>query len=148
MIQIRRATLKDEARVITLIKLFPEGEIVIDWNDAKRAFREIVQDETKGCILVAEQDGVVEGCLNLSFPHAVRCGGRYSCIEEFMVGENLRGKGIGGKLLENAIKETTARGCYELQVNRPSMLGYPVYIRYGFVDHGKHLNLRLPRQAG
>ena len=147
MIIIRRATLEDEPRVIALLKLFPPGDITVDWADAARAFREIVKDGEKGSILVAEQDGTVDGMITLSFPYATRCAGRYACIEEFMVDENLRGKGIGGKLLEAAIAEATARGCDEIQVNRPSQLGYPVYLRHGLLDLGKHMNLKLPRKA-
>ena len=145
MVDIRKATLNDETRVIELIKEFPEGEIVIDWNKAAAAFREIIKDPDKGIIFVAEEDGTVAGVVTMSFPFATRCAGRYSCLEEVIVGEQLRGKGIGGKLLEAAIAEATEKGCYELQVNRPSEMGYPVYLRHGFLDLGKHLNLRLPR---
>ena len=145
MINIRKATLDDETRVIELIKEFPEGEIVVDWNKAGAAFREIIKDPDKGIVFVAEEDGTVAGVVTMSFPFATRCAGRYSCLEEVIVGEQLRGKGIGGKLLEAAIAEATEKGCYELQVNRPSEMGYPVYLRHGFLDLGKHLNLRLPR---
>ncbi|MBW1812791.1 MAG: GNAT family N-acetyltransferase [Deltaproteobacteria bacterium] len=72
---------------------------------------------------------------------AIRCGGKYSCIEEFIVDEKGRGKGIGGQLIKNAIEEARSRGCYELQVNRPSESGYPVYMSHGWKDLGKHLNL-------
>ena len=147
MIDIRKATLDDESSVIELIKEFPEGEIVIDWNDARAAFREIIKDEKKGIVWVAEEDGNVAGVVTMSFPFATRCAGIYSCLEEVIVGEQLRGKGIGGKLVEAAIAEATEKGCYELQVNRPSDMGYPVYLRHGFQDLGKHLNLKLPRQA-
>ena len=147
MIDIRKATLDDEYSVIELIKEFPEGEIVIDWNDARAAFREIIKDEKKGIVWVAEEDGNVAGVVTMSFPFATRCAGIYSCLEEVIVGEQLRGKGIGGKLVEAAIAEATEKGCYELQVNRPSDMGYPVYLRHGFQDLGKHLNLKLPRQA-
>jgi len=145
MINIRKATLDDETRVIELIKEFPEGEIVIDWNKAAAAFREIIKDTDKGIVFVAEEDGTVAGVVTMSFPFATRCAGRYSCLEEVIVGEQLRGKGIGGKLLEAAIAEATEKGCYEVQVNRPSEMGYPVYLRHGFLDLGKHLNLKLPR---
>ena len=147
MIDIRKATLDDEYSVIELIKEFPEGEIVIDWNDARAAFREIIKDEKKGIVWVAEEDGNVAGVVTMSFPFATRCAGIYSCLEEVIVGEQLRGKGIGGKLVEAAIAEATEKGCYELQVNRPSDMGYPVYLRHGFQDLGKHVNLKLPRQA-
>ncbi len=145
MVDIRKATLNDETRVIELIKEFPEGEIVIDWNKAAAAFREIIKDPDKGIIFVAEEDGTVAGVVTMSFPFATRCAGRYSCLEEVIVGEQLRGKGIGGKLLEAAIAEATEKGCYELQVNRTSEMGYPLYLHHGFLDMGKHVNLKLPR---
>ena len=145
MVDIRKATLNDETRVIELIKEFPEGEIVIDWNKAAAAFREIIKDPDKGIIFVAEEDGTVAGVVTMSFPFATRCAGRYSCLEEVIVGEQLRGKGIGGKLMETAITEATEKGCYELQVNRTSEMGYPLYLRHGFLDMGKHVNLKLPR---
>ena len=87
------------------------------------------------------------GLITLSYPTAIRCGGKYSCIEEFIVSEQARGKGVGGKLLEAAIAEATARGCYQIQVNRPSEIGYPVYLRHGWEDLGKHLDMRLPRKV-
>jgi len=145
MIDIRRATLADETSIIELIQQFPEGEIIVDWNKAGAAFREIIKDPDKGSVFVAEEGGTVAGVVTISFPYAIRCAGRYSCLEEIIVGEQLRGKGIGGKLLETAIAEATEKGCYELQVNRTSELGHPLYLHHGFLDMGKHVNLKLPR---
>ena len=47
MINIRKATLDDETSVIELIRQFPEGEIIVDWNKAGAAFREIIKDPDK-----------------------------------------------------------------------------------------------------
>jgi hypothetical protein len=41
------------------------------------------------------------------------------------------------------IAEATSRGCYEIQINNPSELGYPVYLRKGFKEIGKHLKIKL-----
>ena len=84
------------------------------------------------------------GLITLSYPTAIRCGGLYTCIEEFIVGEKGRGQGIGGKLLRAALEEASAKGCYELQVNNPSESGYPVYLKYGLADVGRHLKIKLP----
>jgi L-amino acid N-acyltransferase YncA len=147
MVNIRRARPEDEARVIELLKQFPEGEIIADWDSAAAAFREIMKDGGKGSVFVAEEDGDVLGVVAQSFPFATRCAGIYSCIEEIIVDDKGRGRGVGGKLLEAAIAEATEKGCHELQVNRPSELGYPMYLRHGLQDLGKHLYLKLPRQT-
>ena len=81
----------------------------------------------------------------LSYPIALRCSGPYSCIEENIVDERFRGKGIGGALLTAAIAEATARGCAEIQVNAPNEHGYPLYLRHGLKDEGKiQVKARLP----
>lgn len=147
-LKIRPATEDDEARVFELLRQFPAEDTPaarpFDWESGKKAFRQIVADEAKGTILLAVQGDQLLGICSLSYPMAVHCAGRYTCIEEFIVSPNSRGKGVGRRLIEAAIVRATEQGCYEMQVNRPSELGYPVYLRHGFIDAGKHLLLRLP----
>ena len=76
-------------------------------------------------------------------PTAIRCGGLYSCIEEFIVSEKARGKGVGGQLVQAIIAEAKLKGSFEIQINNPSKQGYPVYLRYGVKDIGKHLKMEL-----
>jgi len=142
MVNIREATIDDQAEVFDLMRQLMTSattESPINQTSSIETFRQVIE-EGKGTVLVAEEDGKMLGLLTLSYPVAIRCGGIYSCIEEFIVTEQARGKGVGGKLLEAAISKATEKGCYELQVNRPSELGYPVYMRHGWKDLGKHLN--------
>jgi GNAT superfamily N-acetyltransferase len=137
--RIRKATMEDREGVIGLLRtlLIPAGEVPENWRDAAQIFRLLVENPELGTILVAEENGEIAGITTLSYPTALRCCGAYSCIEENIVDERFRGRGIGGALLEAAIAEATARGCDELQVNAPSEKGYPLYLRHGFKDHGK-----------
>jgi len=144
--QIRRATAEDEDKVISLIQLFPPSEITVDWKDARRTYQQVVKNPDLGSILVAEDNGEVVDVITLSYPTAIRCGGLYTCIEEFVVAERVRGQGMGSRLLQEAIAEATSKGCYEIQVNNPSELGYPLYLRHGLKDIGKHLKTELPHQ--
>jgi GNAT superfamily N-acetyltransferase len=148
MVNVREATLEDQKEVFELLRQLmmaaADVESAIDHPSAAEAFRQIIT-EKKGTVLLAEEDGVTLGLVTLSYPFAIRCGGVYSCIEEFVVSERARGKGVGGMLIEAAIKKAAERGSFELQVNRPSELGYPVYLRHGWQDLGKHLNLHPVR---
>jgi GNAT superfamily N-acetyltransferase len=146
---IRKATLADENQVIGLLKklLTASEELKRDLSDVPVVFRQIVDNPELGAILVAEEDAEIAGVTTLSFPTAIRCNGIYSCIEENIVDEKFRGKGVGGKLLQAAIAEASARGCDELQVNNPSKQGYPLYMRHGLEDKGKHLNIKLSPQG-
>ncbi|MBI2288208.1 MAG: GNAT family N-acetyltransferase [Chloroflexi bacterium] len=151
MFKIRQATAKDEASIFTLFQQLPSRQAAREsnFNEPKsiKTFREMLKNEDKGTVLVADEDGTLLGVITLSYPTAIRCGGIYTSIEEFIVSEKARGKGIGGQLLEAAITKATDRGCAELHVGNPSDLGYPLYIRYGIKDNGKHLKMKLPRQA-
>ncbi len=143
MVTIREATINDQTVVFDLLRqLMAEAteESPVNQPGAIDTFRKVIEEE-QGTILLADEDGQVRGMITLSYPVAIRCGGAYSCIEEFIVTEQARGKGVGGKLLKAAIRKAAERGSYELQVNRPSEVGYPVYIRHGWKDLGKHLNL-------
>jgi GNAT superfamily N-acetyltransferase len=148
MMNVRQATVEDEAQILALFGQFSSNQGPDAWvQSAAPTLREVVQNEELGTVLVAEEDGNLFGVITLSYPVAIRCAGIYSLIEEFIVSEGARGKGVGGQLLKAAVKEATRRNCYEIQVNRPSELGYPVYLEHGFKDMGKHLLMRLPRQV-
>ncbi len=150
MVFVRKAMAEDEAVLIDLLKeLLANSEMPSDssdnWSKVAVTFREVIRDEALGTVLLAEEEGDAIGLLTLSYPTAIRFGGIYTCIEEFVVREKARGKGVGGKLLEAASAEAKTKDCEEIQVNRPSQLGYPVYLRHGFHDLGKHLKLKLRR---
>jgi len=150
MVEIREATIEDEAVVFDLLRQLMEsatGDSPVNQPRGSDTFRQVLENEDMGTVFLAEEDGRALGLLTLSYPVAIRCGGIYSCIEELIVVEQARGKGVGGALLEASIERATARGCYELQVNRPSELGMPVYLRHGWHDAGKSFLLVLPRES-
>jgi GNAT superfamily N-acetyltransferase len=136
---IRKAVAADQSQFIDLLKQFPDGLSTVDWGPMGNAFQRVLKDPELGSMLVADEDGILLGVITLSYPMAVRFAGIYTCVEEFIVSEKARGKGVGGKLLEAALAEARAKGCYEIQVNDPSKFGYPVYLRHGFKDTGKHV---------
>ena len=147
---VRKATLEDEAQILTLLQqlLIEGGEVAGDWRDEPGTIRNVLENPELGTILVAEEDGEIAGVTTMSFPYAIRCKGRYSCIEENIVDPKRRGKGVGGKLLRAAIAEATAQGCDELQVNSPSEMGLPLYIRNGLKNNGKALKIKLSSEGG
>lgn len=141
---IRYVKIEEEQKVMALLKQFPEaGAEQWDFDASAKTFRKIVHDFNIGTILVAVDGEDVLGVLTLSYPTALRCSGIYASIEEFIVDEKGRGKGIGGKLLKAAINEVSSRGCRELIVNKPSESGYPVCLKHGFKDAGRHLKILL-----
>lgn len=145
MVDVREATMEDREAVLNLLQQLMQNAVMAvpdNRQNTVEAYRRIVEED-QGTILLAVEDGRYLGLVTLSYPLALRYGGVYSCIEEFIVGEQARGKGVGSMLLSAAIDKAREKGSYELQVNRPSEMGYPVYVRNGWSDLGKHLSLAI-----
>lgn len=148
MATVRMASAEDEGKVLALSRQLASGQSTASENPEKVRkkgiiYKKIINDKNLGTIIVAEEDDNIVGVIALSYPVAMRSGGIYACVEEFVVDRNMRGKGIGGLLLEAAFAEAQSRGCYEVQVNNPSEVGYPVYLYYGIQDVGKHMSKKL-----
>ncbi len=149
MVNIRKATLEDKAEVFDLLRQLLDNAneySAINQSSSAETFQEIISGE-QGDVLLAEEEGTVYGLVTLSYPMAIRCGGIYASIEEFIVNEKARGKGVGGKLLAAAIDLARARECHEMVVNRPSEAGLPVYLRQGWKDVGKNLLMQPVRAS-
>jgi predicted N-acetyltransferase YhbS len=147
VINIRKASPKDEIEVFEVLKLLlspraPDSSQIRS-PGALSTFSELVERDDKGAVFVAEEDGRMVGLITLSYPLAMRCAGRYACVEEFIVSEKVRGRGVGTQLLLTALEEAQKQGCYEIQVNAPTEMGYPLYIKQDIKDAGKHLKKRL-----
>jgi GNAT superfamily N-acetyltransferase len=146
-LQIRRANDKDEEAVFKLFgKLSSRqrtDEYKVDQDTGIEVFRNIIRAPSQGVIILAIEEGEILGAITLSFPIAIRCSGPYARIEEFIVDEEQRGKGVGTKLLDEAIEAAVSIGCFDLQVNNPSDLGLPLYNERGFKDSGNYMRLKL-----
>ena len=77
-------------------------------------FKELVTDEDKGTIIIAENDQDIIGMIALSYPTSMRSYGIYSCVEALIVSEKARGEGVGSKLLEAAIATSESKGCFNI----------------------------------
>ena len=144
---IRRACATDEEQVFHLFSKLTSRQRTdqyrVDQETGHTVFRNIVENPSLGVILVAQEGDELLGVISLSYPVAIRCSGPYARIEEYIVDETNRGKGIGGLLLDAAIKEARNMGCFDLQVNNPSELGRPLYLKRCFEDGGDYMRLKL-----
>jgi len=144
---IRRADIADESLVFDLFSRLTSRQRTdqyrVDQKTGHQIYRRIIENPALGVILVAQEGKDLLGVISLSYPIAIRCSGPYARIEEYIVGEPSRGRGIGGMLLEAAISEAKIMGCFDLQVNNPSDLGRPLYLKQGFEDGGDYMRLKL-----
>ena len=86
-------------------------------------------------VLVAEAGGAVAGmCQLVTFRHLQERGGRCAEIESVHVAERLRGRGIGGLLLDAAVERARRAGCYRVQLtsSKVRLDAHRFYLRHGF----------------
>ena len=109
------------------------------------AFRAITKDANQ-LLAVAERDGEVVGCLQLTFiPGLSRVGAWRGQLESVRVSSRLRGSGLGRLLFEWAIEECRQRGCGLVQLttdkSRPEALRF--YRSLGFTASHEGMKLDL-----
>lgn len=94
-------------------------------------------------LLVAETEGRIVGFIDQWFMQDFVHGGKLSYIQNFYVTPQHRGKGVGGRLLQETIRRAEAKGVLEVHVstefgNEPAI---DIYKKHGFVK--EHLQLEM-----
>lgn len=76
-----------------------------------------IDSDLNNRLLVAEENGVVVGCLQLTFiPGLSRLGAERAQIESVRIASSQRGSGLGRKLIEEAIAQARAHGSKLVQL--------------------------------
>ena len=145
---IRRATGADLPAIVRMLANDPLGKTRERYAEPLpdayvRAFAE-VEAQKGNEILVAEAEGQVIGCLQLTMiPGLSRLGMLRAQIESVRVDESRRGERIGEKLFLDAIERARKAGCGLVQLttdaSRPDARRF--YERLGFA--ASHVGMKL-----
>jgi GNAT superfamily N-acetyltransferase len=110
----------------------------------ERAFADIDADP-RNHLVVAEQDGEVVGCLQITYiPGLGRHGAERSLIEAVRVRSDRRGAAIGRTMVTWAIDQARARGCglVQLTTDKRRTDAQRFYLGLGFT--ASHEGMKLP----
>ena len=135
-LRIRPAVAADAAEVAAILAAgsLRAAEDPADVGAYRAALEEIAASPTSA-VLVAEVDASVAGiCQLIMFRHLQERGGLCAEIESMHVSPALRGRGIGGALLDAAVAEARSAGCYRIQLtsNKSRSDAHRFYARHGF----------------
>ncbi len=141
MLATRPARPADEDRVMELLAQLMEDAPVSE-DVLRPAFRQLLEEPTRGAALVAEDETGVLGVITFSYNFAVRYGGFYAQIEELVVDSAARGKDAGATLVQASITASREHGCKEIGLYaREHNRGF--YEKQGFVYTGPEMRQRL-----
>lgn len=147
----RRARIADVAPIVAMLADDQLGQQREDLSEPLATFYveafQAIEADPNQLLAVAEIDGEVAGCLQITFiPGLSRRGMWRGQIEAVRIASSRRGTGLGGKLIGWAIAECTARGCglVQLTTDKSRSDAHRFYESLGFVasHEGMKLNLR------
>jgi GNAT superfamily N-acetyltransferase len=148
-VTFRRASAQDVPAIVALLADDPLGAAREAPGDPAyaAAFAAIAADPNQ-MLAVADQDGRIVGCLQLSFiPGLARGGAKRGQIESVRIAADQRGSGLGRRMFDWAIAQCRARGCRLVQLTtdkaRPEARRF--YEAIGFT--ASHEGMKITLQA-
>jgi ribosomal protein S18 acetylase RimI-like enzyme len=135
--RIRQATVKDSGVIAQLMTQLIEASGYEGWQVSPEQIEESLRkmaDNDAYQVLLAEDEGQVVGLLGLSFRHTLFHPALSALIDELVVEQGHRGRGVGQQLMAEAIERCRAAGCCEIEVSteRSNETAQEFYRRHGF----------------
>jgi ribosomal protein S18 acetylase RimI-like enzyme len=146
-VNIRVAGEQDVGAVAHLLQqLFEqESDFVPNLETQKRGLRQIIESPAVGQIFVIEQAHQIVGTVSLLFTISTALGGKVALLEDFIIDRDSRGRGLGSKLLDEALRQARACGCLRvtLLTDGDNLKAQAIYRRAGFVGSSMQPMRRL-----
>lgn len=121
-----------------------ETDFKPDREAQSRGLARIISSPEVGLIVVARQDSQVVGMVNLLYTVSTALGDRVALLEDMVVSPDVRGAGVGSRLLEQAIQFARLNGCKRITLltDRTNESAQRFYRKHGF-DFSAMIPLRL-----
>lgn len=137
-IQVRIADIDDlEDCVKLLAQLFAiEKEFTSDTCRQRDGLTLILQNKSIGEILVADNDNVICAMVSLLYSVSTALGAKVAILEDMVVDDVYRNRGIGKILLESAVKHAEKKGCHRITLltDSDNAIARKMYRSEGFID--------------
>ena len=139
-VNVRLGKSEDQIRCSELLNVLTEATSEQNEIFDSDTFGKLISNE-RGCLVIAEENGIILGMASISFNLALRYNGEYCQLEELVVDQDARGKNVGGLLIEETLRLAKKRGCKEfgLYLLESTKHNQPFYEKYGFVKIGEEM---------
>lgn len=112
-----------------------EGEDAAEVEDITNIVSALLQSGASDFLLATVADRPV-GCLQIAYRLSTWQALPYAYLEDFYLAPEVRGRGVGTKLLDYALQRAEGQGCDKiaLDVRRANTAAQRLYDRFGFSD--------------
>ena len=116
LIQITTAQAADIPALCELLALLfsQEADFKPDREAQSCGLARIISNPDVGLIVVARLNGNIVGMTNLLYTVSTALGTRVALLEDMVVSPDVRGLGVGSRLLEQAIRLARSTGCQRI----------------------------------
>jgi ribosomal protein S18 acetylase RimI-like enzyme len=143
--RFRPATARDLDPVLAMMRRYyaEDGYPFVE-AEARRAAADLIRDRRLGRLWVARDGGRVVAYLAVTLGFSLEYRGRDAFVDELVVAEAARGRGLGREALETAAAYCRALGvrAVHLEVERRRGRARALYRRMGFADRARRLMTR------
>lgn len=146
---IRHAQARDVPQILQLLaQPDMDGGSVQDEAAAQSQLQKIQQSRHQQQYVVCEENAPHEvlSTYLLSFIEKIgHSGAPVAIAEDVVVASRMQGQGLGQMMMQHAMEEARARGCYKLALssNRKREKAHAFYQSLGFVQHGYSFEVEL-----
>jgi len=142
MTTFRPAAAADVDGIVGLMRAFyADDGYPFDEATARAALAGLAREPARGAVWVAEADGGIAAYLIVTLGYSLECGGLDAMVDEVVVAEGARGRGLGREAL--AVAEAYCRRAgvrvLRLEVEPDKDGAQRLYQRVGFVEHRRRL---------
>lgn len=133
--KIRKATVEDQKEICALIRQL-EDYVKLERKPTEQDIRETLVKliNLPSCVmLVAEEHDKIIGLLTMWVRLTLFHGAGSALIDELIIDELYRGRGVGKNLVKKAFDEAKLRGCIEIEVSA-NQEAIEFYKRCGFTE--------------
>lgn len=140
-ISFATASLQDLDHIVSLVAAYHAFERITQPDDLRRqAVRHLLENPSLGEIKLILSDGALAGYIAICFGYSIEFAGRDAFIDEFFVTEELRGQGIGGRIIQQVWDDLARHGvvALHLEVDNENLGAQRFYGRHGFEARSKY----------
>lgn len=133
--------LLNETDLVTLLPLYHQlsDDNNLEIDKAKEIWKKIEQDNNIFYVGAIENNHVISCCYIVIIPNLTQGGRSIGVIENVVTDVNYRKKGIGRRVIEEAIEIAKKNNCYKviLQSGKARKEAHAFYRKLGFDDNTK-----------
>lgn len=142
MSRFRRASPGDVDAIVAMMREYylEDGYTFVD-SEARAAALMLINDPALGRLWVAHEEDTIVGYVAVALGFSFEYRGREAFVDELLIAESHRGRGLGLEALEVAEAYCREAGvnALHLEVERHRDDALELYRRSGFADFGRYL---------